>query len=163
MNPSMPHLMDYSHLGVPTRRCRTSWARCCATKSRWCATCAAGPAVRFPQFDREPLEARLTAAKIRYEFCGEQLGGRPLDPQFYLAKRIRRSSKRRRAPAFLEAIDKAIASARERKEVREILCAGREYAALPSASDVDLPGAGGPWNRAGAPAAGRSGGNAARR
>jgi len=76
---------------------------------------------RFPQFNREPLEARLTAAKIRYEFCGEQLGGRPLDPQFYLANGLVDYSKRRRAPGFLEAIDKAIALARERKTA--ILCA----------------------------------------
>jgi uncharacterized protein (DUF488 family) len=76
---------------------------------------------RFPQFNREPLEARLTAAKIRYEFCGEQLGGRPLDPQFYLANGLVDYSKRRRAPAFLEAIDRAIALARERKTA--ILCA----------------------------------------
>jgi len=76
---------------------------------------------RFPQFNREPLEARLTAAKIRYEFCGEQLGGRPLDPQFYLANGLVDYSKRRRAPGFLEAIDKAIALARELKTA--ILCA----------------------------------------
>ena len=76
---------------------------------------------RFPQFNREPLEARLTAAKIHYEFCGEQLGGRPLDPQFYLANGLVDYSKRRRAPAFLEAIDKALALTRDRKTA--ILCA----------------------------------------
>jgi uncharacterized protein (DUF488 family) len=76
---------------------------------------------RFPQFNREPLEARLTAAKIRYEFCGEQLGGRPLDPQFYLANGLVDYSKRRTAPAFLEAIDKALALSRDRKTA--ILCA----------------------------------------
>jgi uncharacterized protein (DUF488 family) len=76
---------------------------------------------RFPQFNREPLEARLTAAKIRYEFCGEQLGGRPLDPQFYLANGLVDYSKRRTAPAFLEAIDKALALFRDRKTA--ILCA----------------------------------------
>jgi uncharacterized protein (DUF488 family) len=76
---------------------------------------------RFPQFNREPLEAQLTTAKIRYEFCGEQLGGRPLDPQCYLANGLVDYSKRRRAPGFLEAIDKAIALARERKTA--IVCA----------------------------------------
>ncbi len=76
---------------------------------------------RFPQFNREPLEARLNAAKIRYEFCGEQLGGRPLDPQFYLANGLVDYSKRRTAPAFLEAIDKALALSRDRKTA--ILCA----------------------------------------
>lgn len=76
---------------------------------------------RFPQFNREPLEARLTAARIRYEFCGEQLGGRPLDPQFYLASGLVDYSKRRRAPSFLEAIDQAIGLSQQRKTA--ILCA----------------------------------------
>ena len=76
---------------------------------------------RFPQFNREPLEARLTAARIRYEFCGEQLGGRPLDPQFYLASGLVDYSKRRRAPSFLEAIDQTIGLSQQRKTA--ILCA----------------------------------------
>jgi uncharacterized protein (DUF488 family) len=76
---------------------------------------------RFPQFNREPLEARLGAAKIRYEFCGEQLGGRPLDPQYYLATGLVDYPKRRSAPAFLEAIDQAIGLSRQRKTA--ILCA----------------------------------------
>ena len=76
---------------------------------------------RFPQFNREPLEARLSGAKIRYEFCGEELGGRPVDPQFYLANGLVDYSKRRRAPAFLEAIDQTVALSRERKTA--ILCA----------------------------------------
>jgi len=32
---------------------------------------------RFPQFNREPLEAILASAALRYEFVGEALGGRP--------------------------------------------------------------------------------------
>jgi uncharacterized protein (DUF488 family) len=76
---------------------------------------------RFPQFNREPLEGRLTAAKIRYEFCGEQLGGRPLDPQFYLATGLVDYRKRRGAPAFLQALEQAIGLSRQRKTA--ILCA----------------------------------------
>jgi uncharacterized protein (DUF488 family) len=76
---------------------------------------------RFPQFNRELLEARLTGAKIRYEFCGEQLGGRPLDPQCYFAGGLVDYRKRRGAPAFREAIDRAIALSRQRKTA--ILCA----------------------------------------
>ncbi len=76
---------------------------------------------RFPQFNRELLEARLTAAKIRYEFCGEQLGGRPQDQQFYLANGLVDYPKRRRAPAFVQAIDTAVALSKERKTA--ILCA----------------------------------------
>jgi uncharacterized protein (DUF488 family) len=76
---------------------------------------------RFPQFNRELLEARLIAAKIRYEFCGEQLGGRPHDQQFYLANGLVDYPKRRRAPAFVQALDTAIALSKERKAA--ILCA----------------------------------------
>ncbi len=68
---------------------------------------------RYPQFNRQPLEARLSAAKIRYEFFGEQLGGRPLDPQFYLPNGLVDYANRRRAPDFLEAVDRTLARARE--------------------------------------------------
>lgn len=40
---------------------------------------------RFPQFNREPLEACLSASGIRYEFLGESLGGRPSDSRAYHA------------------------------------------------------------------------------
>jgi len=76
---------------------------------------------RFPQFNREALEARLAAAKIRYEFFGEQLGGRPLDPCYYLPNGLVDYSTRRRAPDFLDAVDRAIARADEENAV--ILCA----------------------------------------
>jgi uncharacterized protein (DUF488 family) len=76
---------------------------------------------RFPQFNREPLETRLSAAKIRYEFFGEQLGGRPLDPSYYLPSGLVDYAARRRAPEFLEAVDRALARAREANTA--ILCA----------------------------------------
>jgi len=76
---------------------------------------------RFPQFNRESLEARLSAAKIRYEFFGEQLGGRPLDPSYYLPSGLVDYAARRRAPDFLEAVDRALARAREANTA--ILCA----------------------------------------
>jgi len=68
---------------------------------------------RYPQFNRQPLEARLTAAKIRYEFLGEQLGGRPLDPRYYLPNGLVDYASRRKAPDFQEAVDRAITRARE--------------------------------------------------
>jgi uncharacterized protein (DUF488 family) len=74
---------------------------------------------RFPQFNREPLEAQLSKAKIRYEFFGEQLGGRPLDPRFYLPNGLVDYAARRRAPDFLEAVDRAMA----REANTAILCA----------------------------------------
>ena len=41
---------------------------------------------RFPQFNREALSTQLASAKIRYEYFGDQLGGRPLDPQYLSAR-----------------------------------------------------------------------------
>jgi len=40
---------------------------------------------RFPQFNREPLEAAAGLAKIQYQFLGDSLGGRPEDPRVYHA------------------------------------------------------------------------------
>jgi uncharacterized protein (DUF488 family) len=76
---------------------------------------------RYPQFNRQALEARLAAAKIRYEFLGEQLGGRPLDPRYYLPNGLVDYPARRKAPDFLEAADRAITCAREAPTA--ILCA----------------------------------------
>ena len=76
---------------------------------------------RFPQFNRQPLEGRLTAAKIRYEFFGELLGGRPLDPRYYLPSGLVDYVGRRKAPDFLEAVDRAVMLARETPTA--ILCA----------------------------------------
>jgi uncharacterized protein (DUF488 family) len=76
---------------------------------------------RFPQFNRESLEARLATAKIRYEFSGERLGGRPLDPRYYHPNGLVDYAARRRAPDFLEALDRALACVR--KENAAFLCA----------------------------------------
>jgi hypothetical protein len=43
------------------------------------------------------------------------LGGRPLDPAIYRPEWTGGLFKRRRAPTFIEAVDKAIALARERR------------------------------------------------
>src|SRR5208282_817910 len=67
---------------------------------------------RYPQFNREPLAARLASAHIHYEFFGEQLGGRPLDPQYYLANGLVDYAARRHAPDFLEAVDRLLAVSR---------------------------------------------------
>ena len=40
---------------------------------------------RFPQFNREPLEAAASCANVQYQFLGESLGGRPEDPRVYRA------------------------------------------------------------------------------
>ena len=76
---------------------------------------------RYPQFNRQPLEARLAAAKLHYEFFGEQLGGRPLDPRYYLPNGLVDYASRRKAPDFLEAVDRAVTRAKE--VYTAILCA----------------------------------------
>ncbi len=76
---------------------------------------------RYPQFNREPLEARLISARIRYEFYGDQLGGRPLDPAYYLANGLVDYVARRGAPDFLQAVDRMLAASRQNNTV--MMCA----------------------------------------
>ncbi len=64
---------------------------------------------RFPQFNREPLEAGLSSVGIRYEFFGETLGGRPADTRVYREDGLVDYAARRRAPDFIEGIERALA------------------------------------------------------
>jgi uncharacterized protein (DUF488 family) len=63
---------------------------------------------RFPQFNREPLEACLTSAEIKYEFLGDTLGGRPSDPGVYHADGVVNYEERRKARDFGASIDRAL-------------------------------------------------------
>jgi uncharacterized protein (DUF488 family) len=76
---------------------------------------------RYPQFNREALEARLVSAKIRYEFFGDQLGGRPLDPGYYLPNGLVDYVARRAASDFLQAVDRMLAASRQHNTV--MMCA----------------------------------------
>ena len=76
---------------------------------------------RFPQFNREPLEAGLSSACIRYEFLGETLGGRPADPRVYREDGLVDYAMRRRAPDFVEGLERALALSRT--SVIAIMCA----------------------------------------
>jgi uncharacterized protein (DUF488 family) len=76
---------------------------------------------RFPQFNREPLEAGLSLAGIRYEFLGEALGGRPADPRVYREDGLVDYAARRRSPDFAEGIDRALALSRT--NVTALMCA----------------------------------------
>ncbi|MGH9742101.1 MAG: DUF488 family protein [Candidatus Acidiferrum sp.] len=67
---------------------------------------------RFPQFNREPLEACLAAEGIKYEFVGESLGGRPSDPRAYHADGLVNYEERRKAADFLAGIGQALKLAR---------------------------------------------------
>src|SRR5580692_6557156 len=63
---------------------------------------------RFPQFNREPLEACLASAEIQYEFLGETLGGRPSDPRAYHEDGIVNYEERRKAEDFRTGIDRVL-------------------------------------------------------
>jgi len=76
---------------------------------------------RFPQFNREPLEACLTSAGIKYEFLGDTLGGRPSDPRSYHADGIVNYEARRKATDFLAAIDRVLRLSQSSNTV--VMCA----------------------------------------
>src|SRR5260370_25586831 len=76
---------------------------------------------RFPQFNREPLEAGLSLVGIRYELLGETLGGRPADPRVYRENGLVDYAACRRAPAFAECIDPSLALSRT--NVTALMCA----------------------------------------
>ncbi len=76
---------------------------------------------RFPQFNREPLEALLTSAGLRYEFFGEALGGRPADPRVYHADGRVDYAARRKSPEFIAGIDRLLELSRVTNTV--LMCA----------------------------------------
>ncbi len=63
---------------------------------------------RFPQFNREPLEALLTSAGLRYEFFGETLGGRPADPNVYREDGLVDYAARRKSSEFAAGVDRLL-------------------------------------------------------
>ena len=64
--------------------------------------------MRFSQFNREPLEALLTSAGLRYKFLGEALGGRPADPRVYHHDGLVDYAVRRKSPEFAEGVDQLL-------------------------------------------------------
>jgi uncharacterized protein (DUF488 family) len=76
---------------------------------------------RFPQFNREPLMAQLATAKIIYQFCGDQFGGRPLDSRYYRADGLVDYAARRKAPDFEEGLDRLLGFAKN--ETLVLMCA----------------------------------------
>jgi uncharacterized protein (DUF488 family) len=61
---------------------------------------------RFPQFNREPLEAAAGCAKIQYQFLGEALGGRPEDPRVYHSNGQVDYVARRKSPDFSAGVER---------------------------------------------------------
>ncbi len=76
---------------------------------------------RFPQFNREPLMAQLATARIIYQFFGDQFGGRPLDSRYYRPDGLVDYAARRKAPDFLEAMDRLLGCAQSQNIV--LMCA----------------------------------------
>ncbi|MGC1619417.1 MAG: DUF488 domain-containing protein [Candidatus Acidiferrum sp.] len=76
---------------------------------------------RFPQFNRESLEACLAASRIQYEFLGEALGGRPFDPRAYHSDGIVNYEERRKAADFSAGMDRVLELARASNIV--LMCA----------------------------------------
>jgi uncharacterized protein (DUF488 family) len=68
---------------------------------------------RFPQFNRECLEAALRTAGCKYEFLGECLGGRPADPDVYQADGVVDYFVRRKARDFASGVDRVMEFTRQ--------------------------------------------------
>lgn len=68
---------------------------------------------RHPQFNRESLEECLRAEGIRYEFCGEILGGRPEDPHAYFSDGRVNYEQRRQARDFQAEIERVLKAAQD--------------------------------------------------
>lgn len=68
--------------------------------------------IYHPHFDRSELERTLPAAGVRYLFLGEELGGRPDDPEAYASDGVVDYRARRRSYAFragLERVEQELA------------------------------------------------------
>jgi uncharacterized protein (DUF488 family) len=63
---------------------------------------------RFPQFNREALEAAAGCVKVQYQFLGESLGGRPEDPRVYRSDGLVDYVARRKSPDFSVGVDRLL-------------------------------------------------------
>ncbi len=61
-----------------------------------------------PQFNTEELKAALASCGIRYVFLGDQLGGRPRDPEHYDEQGHALYHRMARSEAFLRGIERLI-------------------------------------------------------
>lgn len=73
-----------------------------------------------PQFNQGRLRSGLLAARIGYVFCGNELGGRPPEPEFYDAKGHVRYPALARSPRFGAGLERLLAEAATRRVA--ILC-----------------------------------------
>lgn len=76
---------------------------------------------RFPQFSQPGFQAAVEAAGIAYLFLGEELGGRPDDPDVYMRDGVVDYRRRRKSYAFRSGIERVLAEAQSRSVA--LLCA----------------------------------------
>lgn len=77
--------------------------------------------VRFPQFTQSVLEKTLAAEGITYIFLGEELGGRPDDPEAYRSDGVVDYARRRKSYAFRAGLERVIEEAAARQVA--LMCA----------------------------------------
>ena len=76
---------------------------------------------RFPQFSQPGLQEAVEAAGVSYLFLGEELGGRPDDPDVYRQDGLVDYRLRRKSYAFRQGLERVLAEARSRTVA--LLCA----------------------------------------
>jgi len=76
---------------------------------------------RFPQFSQPGFQEALEASGVAYLFMGEELGGRPDDPDVYMRDGVVDYRRRRKSYAFRSGIERVLAEAESRSVA--LLCA----------------------------------------
>lgn len=76
---------------------------------------------RFPHFDQEPLKQSLADSGIRYEFLGEELGGRPEDPRLYRSDGLVDYAACRKSAGFRRGLERLLELTRMKRVA--LLCA----------------------------------------
>jgi uncharacterized protein (DUF488 family) len=76
---------------------------------------------RFPQFSQPGFQAAMEAASVAYLFMGEELGGRPDDPDVYMGDGVVDYRRRRKSYAFRSGIERVLSEAGSRSVA--LLCA----------------------------------------
>ncbi len=76
---------------------------------------------RFPQFSQPGFQPAVEAADIAYLFMGEELGGRPEDPDVYMGDGVVDYRRRRKSYAFRSGVERVLSEAESRSLA--LLCA----------------------------------------
>jgi uncharacterized protein (DUF488 family) len=76
---------------------------------------------RFPQFSQPGFQAAVEAAGVSYLFLGEELGGRPDDPDVYARDGVVDYRRRRQSYAFRAGLERVLAEAASRSVA--LMCA----------------------------------------